>query len=88
MVVLEFSRLSTFPFKQLYYLYFKHILPFFGGLISKDRAAYEYLPESVLSFPDGEAFEKELVAVGMKPLLRKKQTLGIATIYAAEKVMQ
>ncbi len=88
MVVLEFSRPLSFPFKQLYFFYFKRMLPFFGGLISKDKAAYEYLPASVLNFPDGDAFDKELEAAGLKPLLRKKQTFGIATIYAAEKEMQ
>ncbi len=88
MVVLEFSRPSSFPFKQLYFFYFKRMLPFFGGLISKDKAAYEYLPASVLNFPDGETFDKELVAAGLNPIVRKKQTFGIATIYAAEKDMQ
>lgn len=86
MVILEFSKPSVFPFRQLYFFYFKKMLPFFGGMISKDKAAYEYLPESVLNFPDGEAFDKELEKAGMKPLLRKKQTFGIATIYVAEKI--
>lgn len=85
MVILEFSRPGSFPFKQLYFFYFRHVLPFFGGLISKDKAAYTYLPESVLNFPDGEAFDEELKNAGLKPLLRKKQTFGIATIYMAEK---
>ena len=85
MVILEFSRPAAFPFKQLYFFYFRQVLPFFGGLISKDKAAYSYLPESVLNFPDGEAFDKELKNAGLKPVLRKKQTFGIATIYMAEK---
>jgi demethylmenaquinone methyltransferase/2-methoxy-6-polyprenyl-1,4-benzoquinol methylase len=85
MVVLEFSRPAYFPFKQLYLFYFKFILPWLGGLISKDKAAYTYLPESVLSFPDGADFDNELVAAGMKPLKRFKQTMGIATIYLSEK---
>ena len=54
MVVLEFSKPNRFPIKQLYLFYFKRILPFLGGVISKDRDAYTYLPESVLNFPDGE----------------------------------
>jgi demethylmenaquinone methyltransferase/2-methoxy-6-polyprenyl-1,4-benzoquinol methylase len=85
MVILEFSRPASFPFKQLYFFYFKKMLPFFGGMISKDKAAYEYLPESVLNFPAGEAFDEELRKAGMKPLKREKQTFGIATIYIAEK---
>lgn len=85
MVVLEFSKPAYFPFKQLYLFYFRYILPWLGGLISRDKAAYTYLPESVLNFPDGVNFDNELVAAGMKPLKRYKQTMGIATIYLSEK---
>nr|WP_319398674.1 bifunctional demethylmenaquinone methyltransferase/2-methoxy-6-polyprenyl-1,4-benzoquinol methylase UbiE [uncultured Carboxylicivirga sp.] len=85
MVVLEFSKPVYFPFKQLYLFYFKYILPWLGGVISKDKAAYTYLPESVLSFPDGENFDNELRLAGMTPIKRYKQTLGIATIYLSEK---
>lgn len=35
----------------LYTLYFRHILPVIGGLLSGDRAAYKYLPASVARFP-------------------------------------
>ncbi len=88
MVVLEFSKPNRFPIKQLYLFYFKRILPFLGGVISKDRDAYTYLPESVLNFPDGEKFDAELIQAGMRPIKRFKQTLGIATIYFAEKPIQ
>lgn len=47
MIVLEFSKPRMFPFKQLYNFYFKFILPKIGRLISRDKAAYTYLPESV-----------------------------------------
>ncbi|WP_430810525.1 MULTISPECIES: bifunctional demethylmenaquinone methyltransferase/2-methoxy-6-polyprenyl-1,4-benzoquinol methylase UbiE [unclassified Carboxylicivirga] len=88
MVVLEFSKPVYFPFKQLYLFYFRYILPSLGGLISNDKAAYTYLPESVLSFPDGEKFDDELIKAGMTPLRRYKQTMGIATIYLSEKRVQ
>ena len=88
MVVLEFSKPVYFPFKQFYLFYFRHILPWLGGAISKDKAAYTYLPESVLNFPDGERFDDELRKAGMTPLKRYKQTMGIATIYLSEKVAQ
>ena len=58
MAILEFSKPHMFPFKQLYLFYFKCILPLLGGLISKDRSAYEYLPKSVMQFPDGDDFEQ------------------------------
>ncbi|MCU4175994.1 bifunctional demethylmenaquinone methyltransferase/2-methoxy-6-polyprenyl-1,4-benzoquinol methylase UbiE [Carboxylicivirga sp. N1Y90] len=88
MVVLEFSKPAYFPFKQLYLFYFLYILPWLGGLISKDKAAYTYLPESVLNFPDGKTFDSELVKAGLSPIKRYKQTMGIATIYFSEKPKQ
>ena len=88
MVVLEFSKPVYFPFKQLYLFYFRYVLPVLGGLISRDKAAYTYLPESVLTFPDGERFDQELVNAKLKPIKRYKQTMGIATIYLAEKLKQ
>ncbi len=85
MVILEFSRPQSFPFKQLYMFYFKHILPVLGGQVSHDKKAYEYLPASVLEFPCGEAFEEHLTRVGLTPVMRKELTFGISTIYVAEK---
>lgn len=81
MVILEFSKPKRFPFKQIYMFYFKYILPVMGGLISRDRKAYEYLPQSVLAFPDGEDFEQHMIATGIKPTERISLTFGIATIY-------
>ena len=56
MVILEFSKPQLFPFKQLYQFYFNWILPQIGKMVSKDNAAYTYLPNSVQAFPDGAAF--------------------------------
>jgi demethylmenaquinone methyltransferase/2-methoxy-6-polyprenyl-1,4-benzoquinol methylase len=85
LVVLEFSKPSRFPFKQLYNFYFSRILPWWGGLISQNRAAYTYLPASVKAFPEGPEFEKQLVKAGLVPVKSMPQTFGIATIYLAEK---
>ncbi|HMR58635.1 MAG TPA: bifunctional demethylmenaquinone methyltransferase/2-methoxy-6-polyprenyl-1,4-benzoquinol methylase UbiE, partial [Cyclobacteriaceae bacterium] len=66
MIVLEFSKPRMFPFKQLYNFYFKFILPKIGRLISRDKAAYTYLPESVQAFPDGPEFVSILNRLGFK----------------------
>ncbi|MDQ4140457.1 MAG: bifunctional demethylmenaquinone methyltransferase/2-methoxy-6-polyprenyl-1,4-benzoquinol methylase UbiE [Bacteroidota bacterium] len=84
-VVLEFSKPRTFPFKQGYNFYFKHILPVFGKLISKDRAAYTYLPESVQAFPDGPDFTNILKQVGFKSTAWHSLTFGISSIYVGTK---
>ena len=55
-VILEPSKPTGFPLKQFYNLYFHYILPFIGGIISKDKNAYTYLPESVTAFPFRKIF--------------------------------
>ncbi|WP_462318439.1 bifunctional demethylmenaquinone methyltransferase/2-methoxy-6-polyprenyl-1,4-benzoquinol methylase UbiE [Marinilabilia sp.] len=85
LVVLEFSKPAKFPFKQLYRFYFTRVLPWWGGLISRDKEAYAYLPASVFQFPEGKEFEKELRKAGLKPQALLPQTFGIATIYVSEK---
>lgn len=84
-VILEFSRPRSFPFRQLYLFYFKHILPRIGGVISKDASAYTYLPESVMAFPDGQDFLNILKRAGFTRSRQLRLTFGIATIYEAVK---
>jgi demethylmenaquinone methyltransferase/2-methoxy-6-polyprenyl-1,4-benzoquinol methylase len=83
--VLEFSQPQRFPVKQLYNFYFKYILPFWGKLISKDNAAYTYLPNSVKAFPHGQAFLDLLESSGFRNNSAKKLTFGIASLYIGEK---
>ena len=84
-VILEFSKPTAFPMKQAYNFYFRHILPVFGKLISKDRAAYTYLPESVQAFPDGQNFMAILTQVGFNNPTWQPLTFGISSIYTAQK---
>jgi demethylmenaquinone methyltransferase/2-methoxy-6-polyprenyl-1,4-benzoquinol methylase len=84
-VILEFSKPKMFPFKQLYNFYFKHVLPGIGKMVSKDKSAYTYLPESVQAFPDGDNFLAILNKVGYKETLCKPLTLGISSIYTGIK---
>lgn len=84
-VILEFSKPSIFPFKQLYNFYFRWILPKVGKLISKDNTAYSYLPESVKEFPYGKDFLRILDSIGFKNTECKPLTLGISSIYIGEK---
>jgi demethylmenaquinone methyltransferase/2-methoxy-6-polyprenyl-1,4-benzoquinol methylase len=85
LVILEFSRPTSFPFKQVYNLYFKSILPKIGRWVSRDKAAYTYLPESVEAFPDGNDFMKILNETGFKNTTCKSLTFGISSIYTAQK---
>lgn len=84
-VILEFSKPKYFPMKQLYLLYFFTILPLIGRMVSKDKSAYSYLPESVMAFPDDLKFLDILKRVGFTKNSQKRLTFGIATIYIAQK---
>jgi demethylmenaquinone methyltransferase / 2-methoxy-6-polyprenyl-1,4-benzoquinol methylase len=84
-VVLEFSKPKSFPFKQLYNFYFSTILPAIGRLISGDSRAYTYLFESVSAFPEGDAFLKFLTTAGFKNGTCTRLSLGICSLYIAEK---
>lgn len=83
--IIEFSKPSNFPIKQLYFFYFKTILPVLGKLVSKDPRAYTYLPESVDAFPYGNEFLGILKKVGYTKCQSIPLTFGIASIYLAEK---
>jgi len=84
-VILEFSKPKRFPMKQLYFAYFRFVMPLLGKLISKDKSAYNYLPESVMAFPEGQDFEDILADAGYSTTERYPVTGGIATIYTARK---
>jgi demethylmenaquinone methyltransferase / 2-methoxy-6-polyprenyl-1,4-benzoquinol methylase len=84
-VILEFSRPRTFPFRQVYSFYFKFILPKIGRIVSSDKAAYTYLPESVEAFPDGDDFIHILQQVGFKNTKCRSLTFGISSIYIGTK---
>jgi demethylmenaquinone methyltransferase/2-methoxy-6-polyprenyl-1,4-benzoquinol methylase len=84
-VILEFSKPKKFPIKQLYNFYFNNILPGIGKLVSKDNAAYTYLPESVNAFPEGDDFLVILNQLGYKNAKAIPLMFGIASIYTASK---
>jgi demethylmenaquinone methyltransferase / 2-methoxy-6-polyprenyl-1,4-benzoquinol methylase len=83
--ILEPSEPTNFPLKQFYNLYFHHILPLIGGIISKDKNAYTYLPDSVSAFPSGKDFLTELDKVGFKESKHIPLTFGIVSLYIAIK---
>jgi demethylmenaquinone methyltransferase/2-methoxy-6-polyprenyl-1,4-benzoquinol methylase len=85
LVVLEFSKPTIFPFKQIYNFYFRYILPMIGRLTSKDTRAYTYLYESVQVFPDGSLFLNHLEKQGFCNNKYQTLTLGICTIYQGNK---
>ena len=85
LVILEPSKPSKFPIKQLYNIYFTYILPLLGRIISKDKEAYTYLTNSVNAFPSKKIFLKKLEEIGFKDCKHIPLTFGIVSLYSAKK---
>ena len=83
--ILEFSYPSNKLIRWGYDLYFSHVLPFVGRLVSRDKTAYTYLNKSVKSFCWGEEFLRHLTLAGFQDARFETLTFGIATIYIAKK---
>jgi demethylmenaquinone methyltransferase / 2-methoxy-6-polyprenyl-1,4-benzoquinol methylase len=84
-LIVEFSKPTLFPFKQLYWFYSTKILPTIGRLVSKDSRAYTYLPESVKAFPDGNDFLNIFQKAGFVETSATPLTFGICTVYVGKK---
>ncbi len=63
-VVLEFTTPRWPPFRAVYLWYFRQVLPRIGRMVSKHTDAYDWLPASVLAFPDPAALARRLEAAG------------------------
>jgi len=85
LMILELSTPRHFPMKQAYWLYSRLFIPTVGRLISKDKAAYSYLPKSIEAFIQGKEMVNALLKNGFKEAFHKTYTFGICTMYLAEK---
>ena len=82
--ILDFNQ-PTGLMGALYNLYFKRVLPLLGRLISRDAAAYTYLPESVARFPTPPRMIELISAAGFTAPTWTPYTFGIAGLYRASK---
>jgi len=83
LVVLEFGS-PRGAIGAVYRLYFHRILPRVGRLVSGDRGAYGYLPQSVARFPGPEGFSALLDRAGFRAVTMRRLSLGIAWLYRGE----
>lgn len=84
-IILELSRPSWFPAKQLFKFYSTVFMPFAGGLFSKDKKAYKYLPASIQLVPQGAAMTKILSETGFKEAKFRTFTFGVCSMYSGTK---
>lgn len=83
--IVELTQPVSFPMKQLFKVYSHTLLPFYGKLLSKDKNAYKYLTSTIEAFPQGEQMVEILQKAGFSNATFKRLTLGVCTMYFAEK---
>lgn len=84
LLVLDFSTPGGL-LRPLYGFYLHQVLPRVAGLITGQRAAYEYLAGSIEAFPSGQAMVDLLAAHGFKSATHQPLSGGISSIYVAER---
>lgn len=83
LLVLEFGQPEGKLWGAFYRSYSKYIMPVIGGVLTGNRKAYEYLPETASKFPCGKAFEQALIDAGFTPERTESFSGGIAYGYLA-----
>ncbi len=86
-VILEFTKNDKNDFAaKLTRFYMNNIMPHIGGLVSKNKDAYTYLPESIEAFITTKQMIEELKEVGLEPIFVKGYSLDMSTTFIAKKV--
>ena len=85
LVILELSVPTNPLLRWCYNLYFTRLLPAIGGMVSGDKAAYRYLPASVLSFPNKREWMETMRRCGFHNVSHRAYILGICRLYIGEK---
>lgn len=84
-VVLEFSTPPNPIFKTLYHIYLKAVIPFIGGILTKDRQGFVYLNDSIRAFPAQDEFAAMLYEAGFSQVSYRNLTGGIVAVHTAVK---
>lgn len=84
-VCLETSQPTMIGFKQLYWIYFKHIMPLFGRIFAKSYDEYSWLQESSQSFPGKKELKKLFLEAGFENVEYKSYSGGVASSHFATK---
>ncbi|HEX7937794.1 MAG TPA: bifunctional demethylmenaquinone methyltransferase/2-methoxy-6-polyprenyl-1,4-benzoquinol methylase UbiE [Gemmatimonadaceae bacterium] len=85
-VVLEFTTPPNVAVRAAYGFYSNRLLPFIGGLISGNRGAYRYLPESIARFPSAAELGQRLSNAGFAKVRWELLTMGTVAVHVGTRV--
>lgn len=84
-VCLETSQPTMFGFKQLYYFYFRFIMPLFGKIFAKSYDEYSWLQESAREFPGMKELAEMFEEAGFVKVHYKPYSGGVAAVHLGSK---
>jgi len=84
-VCLETSQPTLIGFRQLYYFYFRFIMPVFGKIFAKSYDEYAWLHESAKDFPNKDELKTMFLSAGFLDVEIKSYTGGVAAMHMATK---
>jgi demethylmenaquinone methyltransferase / 2-methoxy-6-polyprenyl-1,4-benzoquinol methylase len=84
-VCLETSQPTMFGFRQLYYMYFRYIMPVFGRVFAKSFSEYSWLQESARDFPGMKELAELFEEAGFKDIYFKPYSGGVAAMHVGYK---
>lgn len=82
---LETSQPTMIGFKQLYFFYFRFIMPLFGRIFAKSYEEYAWLNESTRNFPDKKTLKQMFLDAGFSTVQVKSYTGGVAAMHMGVK---
>lgn len=82
-VICEFSTPTWAPFRTLYLEYLMRALPVVAGAVTRDRGSYDYLAESIRSWPDQAALGRRLLGAGWDRVSYRNLTGGVVALHRA-----
>lgn len=85
LVIIELTSPTHFPMNILFSIYSRFVMPMVGYFFSKDKKAYQYLPETMAAFPKSKEMKNILEKAGFKDIKIRRFTFGISMLYMASK---
>ena len=84
-VVCEFSTPTWRPFRVVYQNYLMRALPAVAGVVTRDKGSYDYLAESIRSWPDQRALGRLMLDAGWRSVAYRNLTGGIVALHRANR---
>lgn len=85
LVAIDLCTPTSFPMKQLFWMYKKIVMPSVGRSVSHDSKAYSYLPHTMDAVPQAKAMQAIIEKAGFINVQYRRLAFGMCILYTANK---